>query len=78
MTAGVSPVRSGTSVSMWPASPAGSPSIVVPSGAITWLVPTVERFTTERPVSIARIRANASCCRFSSVPRKSALLVWNM
>ena len=48
------------------------------SGSITWLVPTVEMFTTDRPVSIARMRANASCCRFSSVPRKSALFVWNM
>ena len=45
---------------------------------MTWLVPTVEMFTTERPVSIARSLAIASCCSFSSVPRKSALFVWNM
>ena len=52
--------------------------MVRPVGSMTWLVPTVEMFTTDRPVSIARRRAIASCCSFSSVPRKSALFVWNM
>ena len=52
--------------------------MVRPVGSMTWLVPTVEMFTTDRPVSIARRRAIASCCWFSSVPVKSALFVWNM
>ena len=48
---------------------------IEPSGSMIALVPTVEMFTTMRPVSIARIRAIASCCTFSSVRPKSALFV---
>jgi len=60
-----------------PAVSAGRSSRRVPSGAKAWLVPVVETLTTLRPVSIARIRAKAACCRFSSVPRKSPLLDWS-
>jgi len=47
-----------------PAVSAGRSSRRVPSGAKAWLVPVVETLTTLRPVSIARIRAKAGCCRF--------------
>ena len=77
-TAGVSPVRSGTSVSMCPAHrPAARRSSCRPGRSPGWC----RRSRGSRPSGPSRspaCRANASCCRFSSVPRKSALFVWNM
>ena len=73
--AGVVDVPSGTSVIIEVAVYSGTRSIVRPVGSMTCDAPTVEMFTSDRPVSIARIRAISSCCRFSSVPEKSALFV---
>ena len=49
--------------------------MVLPSGAMIALDPTVEILTTVRPASIARILAIASCWTLSSVRPKSALFV---
>jgi hypothetical protein len=60
---------------MIPGSKIGSSLMICPFGKKILDTPTVEMFTTVRPVSMARNLARAACWKVSSLLPKSALLV---